>query len=334
MDSLWQFELGITLWLQSLGRGLIFPMKLLSFLGREEFFTIIMPLLYWCVDARLGIRVSIILLLSNGGNSILKQTFRTPRPFWYDHRVLPLAVETSFGSPSGHAQISSSVWGLVAFKIKKRVVSSIIWILIFLIGLSRVYLGVHFTSDVVIGWLLGVILVILFIRWEKGIVSWFTMQPFYKQLTLCVLCSLILLNLMVLPVLVEPAWYIPTNWMANASRVVPLNDFTPLDVSGAFITAGTLLGMTTGVVLLKRQYRIFDVSGSVIIKGLRYLVGMIGVLVVWYGLGLLFPRNHDFLGLSLRFLRYTLVGIWIAYLAPLLFFKIGLLNRTIKPIER
>lgn len=334
MDSLWQFELGVNLFLQSLGEWLILPMKLLSFLGQEEFFTIIMPLLYWCVDARLGFRVSVMLLLSNGFNSMLKQTFRTPRPFWYDRRALPLAVETSFGLPSGHAQISSSVWGLLAFKIKKRAVSIIIWAIVLLIGLSRIYLGVHFTSDVIIGWLLGITLMILFIRWEKGVIAWFAIQPFSRQLVLCVLCSLVLLSLMVLPVLFEPTWNIPASWIANAFRAIPPEDFTPLDVSGAFTTAGTLLGMTTGVTLLRRRYRVFDASGSLKVKSLRYLVGMIGVLIFWYGLGQLFPRTDNFLSFGLRFLRYTLVGFWIAYFAPVLFFKIGLLSKTIKPNER
>ncbi|NPV77221.1 MAG: phosphatase PAP2 family protein [Anaerolineae bacterium] len=334
MDFLWQFEIGVNLFLQSLGEWLILPMKLLSFLGKEEFFTIIMPFLYWCVDARLGLRVSVMLLLSNGFNNILKQTFRTPRPFWYDHRVLPLAVETSFGLPSGHAQISSSVWGLLAFKIKKRAVSIIVWTIVFLIGFSRVYLGVHFTSDVIIGWLSGITLMILFIRWEKGVIAWFAVQPFSKQLGLSVLCSFVLLSLMVLPVLFEPTWNIPADWIVNASRAIPPADFTPLDVSGAFTTAGTFLGMTTGVILLRRRYQIFDTSGSLKIKSLRYLVGIIGMLAFWYGLGQLFPRTDDFLGFGLRFLRYALVGLWIAYLAPVLFFKMGLLSRAIKPSER
>lgn len=334
MDSFWQLELGINLFLQGLGEWLTLPMRLLSFLGQEEFFAMIMPLIYWCIDARLGFRISIMLLLSNGVNGVLKQFLRTPRPFWYSPRVLPLAVETSFGLPSGHAQVSASVWGFLASKIKEKIIAIVIWTLVLLIGISRIYLGVHFTSDVITGWLLGISLIVIFIRWEKGVITWFTSQPFSKQILLCVLSSIVLLSIMALPVLFEPTWTPPANWLVNTSRIIPPDDFTPLDASGAFTTAGTFLGMTTGIVLLNRRNRLFDPSGSLKIKSLRYMVGMIGMLTFWYGLSQLFPRTNDFLGFGLRFFRYFLVGFWIAYLAPMLFLKIGLINRGINLNER
>ena len=52
-------------WLQA-------PAQFFSFLGNEEFFFFVLPLLYWCVDVRLGVRVAIILTLSNSVNSFFK----------------------------------------------------------------------------------------------------------------------------------------------------------------------------------------------------------------------------------------------------------------------
>ena len=82
-----------------------------------------MPALYWCIDARLGLRVGMILLLSNGLNAVLKLAFHTPRPYWVDARVTGFAAESSFGLPSGHAQSAASVWGLLASSFRKPAVT-------------------------------------------------------------------------------------------------------------------------------------------------------------------------------------------------------------------
>jgi hypothetical protein len=57
---------------------------------------------------------------------------------------------------------------------------------------------------------------------------------------------------------------------------------------------------------------------------LRFIIGLVGVVILWQGLGSLLPRNQDFLSLTLRYLRYTLTGLWISGLAPMLFMKLKL----------
>ena len=53
---------------------------------------------------------------------------------------------------------------------------------------------------------------------------------------------------------------------------------------------------------------------------------MVGVLIFWYGLGAIFPREATLLSYSLRYFRYVLVGLWISALAPLTFQRLRLLN--------
>jgi hypothetical protein len=60
---------------------------------------------------------------------------------------------------------------------------------------------------------------------------------------------------------------------------------------------------------------------------LRYPIGLVGVLIFWYGLGLVFPRGDDWLAYTLRYIRYALIGVWITALAPLLFMRLGLAKR-------
>ena len=120
MDIIWPLDLNITLFVQSIGPWFIIPMKFFSALGVEEFYTLVLPLLYWCVDASLGLRIGSMLLISTNLFQFLKRFFAVPRPFWLDPRVQAHITETSFGFPSGHAQNAASIWGLAAAETKRR----------------------------------------------------------------------------------------------------------------------------------------------------------------------------------------------------------------------
>ena len=69
------------MFLQSLGgEWLTTPMQIFSLLGNEEFYLLIMPLFYWCIDARIGLRLGLLLLISNGIVDILKLVIPCPAP--------------------------------------------------------------------------------------------------------------------------------------------------------------------------------------------------------------------------------------------------------------
>ena len=55
------------------------------------------------------------------------------------------------------------------------------------------------------------------------------------------------------------------------------------------------------------------------------------MLILWAGLGAVFPDGENLLAYSLRYLRYALIGFWIAGLAPLVFFKLKLANEGNQP---
>src|SRR3989337_578653 len=113
MNSIYDLGIQVIIYLQSLGEGLVTFMKLVTFFGNEEFYILIMPALFWCVDAGLGLRLGIILMLSNGLNFSLKLAFHGPRPPWYSPDVRAFVSETSFGAPSGHAMNAVAVWGFL-----------------------------------------------------------------------------------------------------------------------------------------------------------------------------------------------------------------------------
>jgi membrane-associated phospholipid phosphatase len=94
-------------------------------------------------------------VLSNG----MKLGFRRERPFFPD----PLATESTFSFPSGHALVSLAVYGSIALLLARRISSGPLRLLllggtallVLAIGFSRLYLGVHFLSDVLAGFAAG-----------------------------------------------------------------------------------------------------------------------------------------------------------------------------------
>ncbi len=92
-----------------------------------------------------------------------------PRPYWLTDKIKAGAFHDSFGLPSGHSQNSAAVWGWTAKENNKTVATWILSVMILLIGLSRIFLGVHFISDVLLGWTIGAVLVLIFARYSKQI---------------------------------------------------------------------------------------------------------------------------------------------------------------------
>jgi undecaprenyl-diphosphatase len=113
------------------------------------------------LQARYHSAVAILLTAASGEilNAAMKAAFMRPRPSVVPH--LRAAFETSF--PSGHAMQSAIIYltlGAVLMRLAERRVTKIYCCtvamgLTFLVGLSRVYLGVHYPTDVLAGWIVG-----------------------------------------------------------------------------------------------------------------------------------------------------------------------------------
>ena len=104
-------------------------------------------------------------------NFLLKLGFRRARPTAFFATALP----DSFSFPSGHALLSSCFYGILAYWVSTRChnvfIQAAVWIaaslLIAAIGLSRIYLGVHYPSDVVAGWAAGMFWVVFVVMVDR-----------------------------------------------------------------------------------------------------------------------------------------------------------------------
>ncbi|MBU1661651.1 MAG: phosphatase PAP2 family protein [Chloroflexi bacterium] len=323
METILDIGITVVLFFQGLGNWLTTPMEIVTFLGSEEFYLLFLPAIYWSIDAALGIRVGVILLLTTSLNALLKWSFHLPRPYWYDSRVLGMHAETGFGVPSGHSQTPAAILGLIAVSVKRRWASILLITLIGLIGISRLYLGVHFPHDVLLGWFFGWLSLWLFLRYENNIKTWLSKQGLGKQVAAILFTSLaiILVGGLILGTL--NGFEIPSEWIENALADQPDGLPDPLNLKSVITPSATLFGLGVGALWLNTRGG-YSAKGNWWQRLLRYLVGIVGVLLIWAGLDAVFPEGPSLMAYSLRFLRYALVGIWVSMAGPLLFFKIGL----------
>ncbi len=316
MEAVWEYSLPMIQALQSV-EWLEWPMRLISQLGSEAFFLLFISLLYWCISPRLGIRVALILLVSTSLNYALKLLFASPRPQWYSTQVRVYESETSFGMPSAHAQNAVAVWGEVARFKQRHWLTSLAIGLMLVIGISRLYLGVHFPTDVLAGWAIGLVVLWAFNRLTNPVMQRVKRYGLVSQCLMTSGTSLLLLLPSGLLVLLSGSGEMPAVWsqqLQASGGTMP----QPLSLDVPVSASGTWLGFAAGALGIN-QHQPFHPRGGLWHRVTQYVIGITIALVIWAGLDVLFPEGKTFIAYSLRYLRYTLLGGWIAAGAPLLF---------------
>ena len=271
-----------------------------SFLGDEEFFLLLLPLVYWCFSKKTGRWLAYALLLSTYLNSLIKHIFLIPRPSDPRVRVLRPVDPPNPSFPSGHAQSGVAVWGFLASRARQAIVWVLIVPLVFLIGFARIYVGVHDPVAVIGGWIVGVIFLALFLWLMPRAEQSLGRQPLALKLALAIILPIAGLFL----------------HRADIRGLYPAPD--------AATVMGTILGMSVGFLFEPRCIR-FRVDGPWWQRLLRLVAGLLITLIFWQGPKLLLPEEmaHG-LAMALRFLRYAGTGLAAILLAPWLFVKLRL----------
>ncbi|MFC1893785.1 phosphatase PAP2 family protein [Chloroflexota bacterium] len=260
--------------------------RIITFLGTERFYLLFLPLIFWCVDSGLGARLAILVLFSSYLNLGLKDLFQQPRPFDINPSVQLYEAE-GYGLPSGHAQTSTLLWAGIALRVHKTWFSVAAIGFIVLIGFSRIYLGVHFPTDVLAGWLIGGALLALYIIFEPRISRRLTQLRLHYQVLLVLAIPLVLLLI------------------------------HPVDYTAYFM--GMLAGIASGLVLARR-YIPWGVQGPWWHRVLRFLIGGAVVFALNMGLkGVLPSDDGTAIYLALYFVGNGIIGLWITLGAPWLF---------------
>src|SRR5690606_8286445 len=233
MDVVWGAESGAVRWVQGWGSWLEPFMQAVTALGAQALFIALLPLLFWSVHAGLGARLSLALLGSATVNAVVKALLYAPRPYWYDPGIRPLATESTFGAPSGHAQLSTTFWGYLAAQSARRAVWAGAAVLVALICLSRLYLGVHFFTDIALGLALGALLLWLARRYEDALLRrWRALSLPVQLLLAAVLSTGPVAPVAAYQAVLRAGWSVPEEW---AGAVPP-------DVAGEALAHPAALG--------------------------------------------------------------------------------------------
>ena len=297
MDSIFQWGLNFIMMIQQIDTPLLDSFfRAITSLGDELFYLLLFSFLLWCVDFYLGIRVGIIFLLSVYVNTGVKEIFQQPRPFDIVPEIQK-AHAYGYGFPSGHAQSSMVVWESIAYWKKQPWIRYFSVLLILLIGFSRIYLGVHFPTDVLGGWLLGgLILGLSYFIFSKIKLNFIQKNMIFKIIGIT-LFPVILLKIQSSPDII--------------SGVAALTG-----VGYGLLFFSSFIG---GIQPRQWLQRLFS-----------FLLGIFGIGIIYLGLKLILPsEGQSFYQLS-RFFRYLLLGIWISFGAPWLFIRMGLAGQVKK----
>ena len=147
-------------------------MLLITQLGEEMTFLVLAMVFFWCVDKKRGYLIMSVGFMGTMVNQFLKLWFRIPRPWVRDRNftILEQAREAASGYsfPSGHTTSAVGTFGSIAVTEKRRWLKIGAVILAALVGLSRMYIGVHTPADVLVGALTSVVLIVLL---EKAVLS-------------------------------------------------------------------------------------------------------------------------------------------------------------------
>lgn len=249
-----------------------FLFQLITICGEQIVLISIISIIYWTLDKKFGEYIAYSVLTSVLLNNAIKDIFKMKRPIGEEGiRTLREQTATGYSFPSGHTQGASSFYGAMAIYLKRRVMYIIATVMIILIGFSRLYLGVHYPKDVIVGGILGVLTSLICYK-------------LYNRVE----------NKMLLYVITF-AIFIPALTFAHSA------DF----IKGM----GTYLGFIIGI-YIEKKYVNFSTEGSTGNKIIRVLLGIVILLVLQLGLKVLLPSATIFSFIRYSLISLVGIGVY------------------------
>ena len=276
--------------------------RALHFSGGTLFFLVVLPIIYWGIDRKLGMRLMLALTVSYALGTLLKTQFAAPRPFHSAPELItPLFEQDGHGFPSNHVLLAVAVWGYLAAYLRNRWVNVVVAILVMAHMWGRVYAGVHYVHDVIGGLIFGFI---------------------------------------ALWILTQALIYLPPRWLRWSDTVkFSLTIGSSLLIylllsqnEAAAAVAGLWSGCGLGIIL-KQKWSGGDVAGSYGQRTSRVLFGLILLVSFFFAARALFAylgTEESSVATALKILRYCLTVILGLTIIPrmFMFFSPGAESKT------
>ncbi|WP_020612096.1 phosphatase PAP2 family protein [Sediminispirochaeta bajacaliforniensis] len=279
--------------------------QLITMFGEETIMVVVLCWIYWNVSKREGSNIALLLLLSVAVKGFLKLIFGVPRPYELLYAISAKRLETATGYsfPSGHTQAAATFYFACAASLPERFRKEAIGcalVITALVALSRLYLGVHWPTDVAAGAILGVLFALPLFFYRPSIFS----------------------RIPIIAVVLFTAGVV----VASIDKSVGWN---LKGVEAATKSAGMLLGLAVARRMEQRLVA-FECHAPLSKKVIRFLVGMTTTLFLSLLLKLFIPENPIGGGLA-----YLVIGLWVTVWYPAAAMKVSLFEKTQRhPRER
>lgn len=288
--------LAVLQWLQSVMQGSFWDTFwfLASKLYSEEFFLVLLPVLFWVGSRSFARYFAALFLFQIWLNVFLKGLAGTSRPpADAGLRIMVVDTEGGYGLPSGHAQGSAALFTTLARAVRRPWFTVLTVLAILLVGVARLYLGLHWPTDVLAGWAVGLALAFV----------WAGAWPFLSLGTERVPFGLRVGLAFALPALMLLLW-----------ESLPF--VAAVGLGDQYTALGALTGMWGGT-LLEERYVGFKPRGPLPRQVLQCLLGLAVLLAVRVGLKAVLPAGDWF-----TFVRYAAVGLAVTVALPWLFTRL------------
>ncbi len=258
--------------------------KFLDLFDRKEFFFVLIPTFWLGKNWKAGFKLFYILFLSSFINHALKEFFASPRPFHLDPSLGVIPI-TGYGFPSGAAQTVILLSGILLTYWKNPWKWGVAFLYIGFISFSRMYLGVHFPTDIVAGWIVGLGLWALY-AYGGPVIE--------RQLEKMKPLSLFLL-----------------------SQLIPLLLIFWQQSSSSILMGGCAMGMGFGLFINTTLGWCLPLSNTREEFFLRALLGVVGTFACYF----LISKIPISLSPITVYLRFFILGFWVATGTTLLYRK-------------
>ena len=292
------FEFEIIKWFQQISNNFLdIVAELITMLGEQYLLIIIVVFVYFVYNKKLGEIFAYSVIVSATLNNTVKGVFQAKRPFEVNPDIVNKRPETStgFSFPSGHSQNAATFYTSLGFIIRKKWTWIVFGVIISLVGLSRMFLGVHFLRDVIFGIILGIGIAFL----GQYLFNKYGDNPRSKMILLGITALVFLPFLFI--------FYNP-----DYDAIGKFRDF--------YTTYALYLGFALAIII-ENKYVNFTCETALSKRVYRFVIALFIFMAIHFGLKSILPDENIFFDM----LRYFLDGFVTLGLFPLSFKKLKLL---------
>ena len=235
---------------------------------------VVASVLYWCINKYYGQRLLFALTGNIALNTGVKEFFKAPRPIGVDGiESMRTSTATGYSFPSGHTQTGTTFWVSIMSIFKNKHLYVFGTIIFLGIGISRLYLGVHWPIDVLFGWIFGITFTLIC----NYILTKFETNKKYRYF-----------SFIIIPMTI---WIFFVNSLEYVKMI------------------GLLSGYIVGYII-EKEYVNFNVDVSLKSKVFRYIFALVSLGGVYLILKLVMPSNY--IGGYLRYFLLMVYAIALA----------------------